>query len=489
MRRRAALRALAGLGAAALPARAAGHETPTATPTPSPTGTPPPPTARPETFGPIGRLPLAGAKEAVVADGHAFVAVTDGFAVVDLADPAAPRVVHENRAVAADREDGPMKAVYDVKVDGDLLAVVGPAHPQGPDEFEGLVVYDVADPAAPERVSVHETSFFNHNCDVRDGVVYLCGNAEPGHPLVTVDARAGEELGRWSITEREPAWADVSFGNWPLHDVWAADGYAYLAHWDAGTWVVDVSDPADPSFVAHVRGRDPATLAGMSDGEARRAAVEPPGNDHFVATTGDGSLFAVGVEAWDVDPGDDTGGPGGVHLFDNGDPADPTAVATIEPPPTSDATFDGVWTTSHNFEFRGDLLVTSWYRGGVRVHDVSDPSDPTELAAWRDSARTSFWTARHASERFFVAASRRDPSADGRNEGAALYTFPNPTYETPTPSPSPTPTPSPAAEPTGPGTGDGSGPGTPTSNPGFGALAALAALGAAGVAAWRRRGG
>lgn len=473
MRRRAALRALAGLGAGtvAFPARAGAQED-----SETPTETPPPPTARPDTYEPLARLPLTGAKEAVVgpAGRYAYVAVTDGFAVVNLTDPAAPQVVHENRAVGTDLRNGPLQNVFDLKLDGDLLAVVAPAEPA--DGFRGLVTFDVSEPTDPERIAVYESGFFNHNCFVEDGVAYLCGNGDDGNPLVIVDARAGEELGRWSITEEVPAWNDVRFPHWPLHDVWVHDDYAYLAQWDAGTWIVDITDFSEPEFVTRLRGQEPAAFTGMSDAESRRASVQPPGNVHFVTVSDDGSLLGIGVESWDADADDGRGGPGSIYLYDNTSPEAPQLVATIDPPPTPDATLGGVWTTSHNFEIRGDLLITSWYRGGVRVFDVGDPSAPKELAAWRDSARTSFWTAQYATERSFIAASRRNPRVDRVREadGAALYTFPNPAYDTPTPSPSPARA---AEEPTG----------TSTAGPGFGVTGALAALVAAGWMAWRRQ--
>lgn len=37
-------------------------------------------------------------------------------------------------------------------------------------------------------------------------------------------------------------------------------------------------------------------------------------------------------------------------------------------------------------------LHASWYSGGVRVYDVTDPSDPTERAAY-DPDGYSFWAA------------------------------------------------------------------------------------------------
>ncbi|WP_255151923.1 LVIVD repeat-containing protein [Halorarius halobius] len=473
MRRRDVLRATGG--ALTLPALLAG------------TGA-----ATQDAFEPLGEAPLTGAKEAVVGpDGYVYVAVTDGFAVVDVSDPAAPAVLHENRDVWSDHEDGPLEDIYDVKVDGDRLAVTGPANP-GP-ELQGVVVFDVSDPTAPERVSTHETTFFNHNCDISEGTVYLCGNDGERNPLVTVDAETGEELGRWSIVSQDETWQEVPFIHWPLHDITVEDGVAYLAYWDAGTWLVDVSDPAEPTLRAKVRGRSAEEFIDLSQSESFEEGRQPPGNDHFVAPNDDGTLVGISVEAWDVDPPEEDVRPGSIHLYDVSDPESPAKVAEIEAPTTDDEGFTGVWTTSHNFEFAGDRLFTSWYRGGVRVHDISDPSAPRELAQFRDSATTSFWTAQYGGDSFFVASSRKDPSemetasAAGDGPGAAIYTFPNPDGPVPTASPTASPSPSatPADQPADGSTADAtpSATGTPVRQPGFGLFGGALALGAG--AAWR----
>jgi hypothetical protein len=461
-------------------------------------------------FEPLGQLEIEGAKEAVVGEeGTVYLAVTDGFAVVDVSDPSSPTLRHENRSVLADRDDGPLGGIYDVKVDGDRLAVAGPAN-AGP-TFAAAVVYDVSDPAAPERVSVHETEFFNHNCDIGDGVVALCGNDGDRNPLVTVDAETGEELGRWSVVDAEPGWADVPFGPWQLHDVTLSDGTAYLAYWDAGTWMVDVSEPSTPELVGKVRGEPVEEYTGMASDEASEATFQPPGNDHYAAPNDDGTLVCISAEAWDIEPEEEDVRPGSLYLYDVSDPSDPTELAEIAAPRTTEEGYGGTWTTSHNFEISGETLVSSWYRGGVRIYDIADPTTPILLASWRDDERTSFWTAQHATDEFFIASSRGEPGpgAEADASTAALYTFPlpdaavtgRPGNATATPTPTPgsppnatataTPTPADGSTPTDTATAtatptpvDGS---TPTDTatpgqPGFGAVATLAAL---GVGAWR----
>jgi hypothetical protein len=415
---------------------------------------------------PLGSIPIESATEAVVRDETTvFVAATDGFVVVDVTHPADPTTVYQTDAVLDDHEHGPMEEIWDVKVDGDQLLAVGPAN-GGVEAVHAAVVYDVTDPATPERVTVHDTSYPIHNCFLRDGVAYLTANDFERNPLVTVDAAAGEELGRWSLLDHDDAWGEVEPALRAIHDVWVADDRAYLAHWDAGTWILDVTDPGSLDYLARVRGRPVDELAAVENGS--HEATELPGNDHFVTLDESGTVLGVGVEAWATDEAANAG-PGGIFLYDVSEPTNPRELAAIEPPPSPNLTRDGVWTTSHNFELVDERLYSSWYQGGVKVHDVSDPTDPVELLHWRDADRAKFWTAQLAVPgEFFVASSWEAPGeADGPG---GLFTFPDPDRSPPASS---SPSPDSAADGVG-------------SLVGLGALAG-AGLGALGFNAWRAR--
>ncbi|WP_080508361.1 LVIVD repeat-containing protein [Haloparvum sedimenti] len=383
-------------------------------------------------YAPIGRLDLDAAYEAVVAEdgATAFVATGDGFVVIDLSDPADPRQVAERSDLLTDRENGPLTRVWDLAVDGTDLLVAGPANPNR--SVNAAVRFDVSDPADPEQVAVAEVGFPIHNCALADGVGYLTDNDRDRNPLVVVDlgadaARngdggAGEELARWSVIDADPAWDDVRQTLRVVHDVSVTDGVAALAYWDAGTHLLDVSDPATPEYLGGVTPREPDDLAALSAHEVTVENSALPGNHHYAETDDTGDLLAVNAEAWAVETGDGLrGGPGGVHLYDASDPTDIVSLSTIAPLESPDPTGSGVWTTAHNFELRGDRLYTAWYEGGVTLHDVSDPTAPAELARWRDPAHASFWTARvGVPGEFFVA-----PSTSHRPAQAALYTFPD----------------------------------------------------------------
>jgi hypothetical protein len=366
--------------------------------------------AHPGPYQPYDSLSIPEAREAVVSpDGDtAYLATNSGYATVDVSTPDRLELLADVRSPLADREGGPLRMIHDVKLDagGDRLLVVGPSNPL-PEAISWALLVDVSDPANPSEVGFYETDFPVHNCDLVGDYAYLTANTGERNPLVVVDFGGTEptEVARWSLAGYDAGWDLVPSGVRPIHDVVVREDRAYLAYWDAGTWVLDVSDPTAPTHVTHFGERDQSTLREIPDASVRREATEPPGNAHYVAPNEDGSVVGVGRESWAADAQSD-GGPSGIDLWDLSAPTDPVRLSTIDPPPTPDATFGGIWTTAHNFELRGEVLYSAWYQGGVKRHDVSDPRDPVEVTWWRDPERTRFWTARPTVQgEAFVASS------------------------------------------------------------------------------------
>ncbi|WP_226039228.1 hypothetical protein [Natrinema sp. DC36] len=373
------------------------------------------------TYEPLGRVPVTGAAEAVVGDDGetAYVAATTGFASIDVSDPATPTVLAEKRGIEID--GATLTEILDVAVDGDRLVVAGPANPGF--GVMGFRCYDVSDPENPVSTGAHETDFFIHNCYLEDDLLFVVVNTQRESPLVIYDVGGDgiTQLGYWSLLEREPGWRDIDWSPRQLHDVYVQDETAYLAHWNAGTYLVDVSDPTEPAYVSHVAQTSLEEQRGIADSDAATKGL--PGNDHYAAVDDTGDLLAIGREAWSTG-GEDPDRPGGIDLYDVTDPEDPIQQGSIDAPRTADETYrGGTWTTSHNFELRNETLYSSWYRAGVMIHDVTDPTAPERLAWWRDPGTTGFWTARviEPGETFLASSTEAIPNTS--LEGA-LYTFP-----------------------------------------------------------------
>lgn len=412
-------------------------------------------------YEPLDRVSLEGAAEAVVGDDGetAYVASVDGFTTVDVTDPEDLTVLTEQKNLLEDENAGdaagrPFLDILDLKVSADRLVVAGPANDGLGEVFHGFLVYDVSDPAEPVLAAdPYETDYHIHNCFVDGDILYVAANnvpsgtgntgtsagntgaadtgggstaSAPHNPLVVFDISGDEieELARWSLLGYEPEWAGVDWLLRYLHDITVTDDLAALTYWNAGTYLLDVSDPTDPQLLTRLLETDLETQRGYdTDFEIRDAQFGLPGNDHFAAVDDTGDVLAIGRESWDTDLESATGS-GGIDLYDFTDPTDPAHRSTIEAPEGYDETYGGEpWTTSHNFELRDGHLYSSWYGGGVKIHDLSDLESPTELAWWREPTTASFWTARVIEPgETFVASSTAYTTADGPEN--ALYTFP-----------------------------------------------------------------
>ena len=369
-------------------------------------------------YAPRGQVDVEDAAEVVVTpDGDtAFVAVGSGFVSVDVSDPASPSVV--GSAAGLESPDGEaVREVLDVNYDDGQVLVPTGAQGGGP---LGVYLFDVTDPANPTQVGdwFPTPEHGNHNAVLKDGVAYLTG----GLVLDVIDVSGGsfERLGQWEPGDWNEDWGRLP--NTVLHDLSVQGDRAYCAYWDAGVFVLDVSEPANPSFVARAGEYSLEEIRDLS----RQAYLEPGGNAHYVTVNEDATLMAEGGESWDLDPEDDTGGPSGITFYDVSDETSPERVGHVDPPvSTSNAYQGGTWTTSHNFELANDRLYASWYQGGVTVHDVSDPANPERLAWWAAPNDRAFWTAQLAVPgEFFVASSHAGGGMGGDVRGG-LLTFPD----------------------------------------------------------------
>ncbi|WP_459192899.1 LVIVD repeat-containing protein [Halosimplex sp. J119] len=462
MRRREYLRSavgaagLAGIAGNAL--TAAGSDDDESPSTQSTTATATTSTAAPETtaegsdsdgFSPLAHVEVATdgtsyqTTEAVAEPSgrYVFASRLDGFYVVDCDDPENPEIVGEYSGITS--PDGrAIERILDLKYNQGRLMLATEMGSQ----FQGIALYDVRDPTAPEPLKTYATSYAIHNADLHGEYAYL--STGTALDIVHVAPDEPESVARWSVTDYDDTYAEVSRSLRNLHDVYVQNGRAYLANWDAGTWILDVSDPENPEHVGHATDYSAEQLADLDRSKISEYSMEPEGNDHYVQPSDDDDLLAVGGESWDLEydsietdepDEEDLGGPSGIVLWDISDPANPESLSEIEPPmPPEDETGNrrgGYYTTSHNFEIAGDYLYSSWYRGGVKVHDISDPENPEELAHWADGDEASFWTARvGVPGGYFFGTSYQHPTENGGPGG--FYTFPDPTDNDATVTPS-----------------------------------------------------
>lgn len=396
-------------------------------------------------FAPLGSVSVLGAKEAIVDDNGTtvYVAASDGFAIVDVSTPAEPEVLASVRGLPKTTSPNlnEIRQVYDLSIQNDTLVLAGPAH-HGVDQ--ALIFYDVSTPTDPVEIGTYLANGPVHNVELHDGVAYLATISIHRSQLEAVQVEGEMELlDRWDPRYANRDWSNVEPQVRQVHDVTIRDDTAYVPCWDAGTWILDVSDPEELTARDHLEGVSPGVIRENESQSPRDMIYELPGNHHYAVPVPDSEVVIVGREAWESPETSVSRGLGGITLYDMSQPQGERELASIDAPETPDPSPTGVLTTAHNFGVRDDRLYTSWYRGGVRVYDISTPADPVLIGEWADPSEASFWTAVPFSDGVVASSQRRvgDPKEGVQRSHAtadaegAVYVFPEPSASPTTPSP------------------------------------------------------
>jgi len=269
--------------------------------------------------------------------------------------------------------------------------------------FQGFGLYDVTDPSSPERLSIVEipnAGFGNQEpwLDVRDDGIYVyTANASseltsspdgttPGDPDFVVydvsDPTKPERIAEWG------AWAELGVApqgpdengvnrNRFVHTVYAKDGVAYLSYFDNGTVMLDISDPANPTFIGQT------SFEKQEAGNAEHSWV---GDDGLLIETAE--HFPQESEFMPALSGPSETAWGYVRTYDISDPSDPKRLGTFEtahtrvtPPPPG-----AVFYTPNFVRTRGDIAYFAWTGDGVLAVDMSDPTAPQQLAQFTTPA-------------------------------------------------------------------------------------------------------
>jgi hypothetical protein len=416
-----------------------------------------------------GTVPAPSIEEVVTQDGWAFCTSSGGLLTVDLSDPTMPAF--------GDRVQGDdVTSSHDIKVDTYTTAAdeerrIGVLTHTRVGQFAGFDVFDVTDPANIQHLITKRTVGTVHNCFLKDGYAYLTISSgapprmviydltDPANPT-TMEGKdpsyesfsdvPGDEYGTggsWMLSNARPKLNGAS-----MHDIYVTEHeggeLAWLAYWDPGVVVVDVTDKRNPVAVAHFGAADDAF---QSSGTVRFINGGGESNAHYVQPTPDGDYLLAGAETFGGTGHDEvgaTGDFGGIRVFDTRDvaPLDgggtavyPEADGVQDLPDDRKAPLEGKdvlqrptnrrnpdnfvdWVayidapdqpddallTSHNFDVTETKVFTSWYQGGIRAFDLAplyrsgnyeehpesagDIEAPEEIAAFAPDGM-AFWAA------------------------------------------------------------------------------------------------
>jgi hypothetical protein len=337
----------------------------------------------------VGQTDLNGHGDCMhvnVQDGFAYVAHMGesrvGTSVVDVSDPREPRLV-------AQLETPPGTHSHKVQVVDDVLLVNyerSAFEPQATSWQGGLKVFDISHPAEPREIAflhmpgkgVHRMTFWE------PPYAYMSGSDDGfiDQFLVIVDlsnpARP-TEVGRWWFPGQNtgggetPSWtptqahgATPGAQRYALHHPLIRGDRAYCGWWDAGLVILDISDKHAPSLVSQLD-------FGSETSTATHTALPVPGRDVLVVTDEQLANDCKGLQTR-------------VRVVDIANERQPKVIAEF-PVPVGDFCLRGGRFGPHNLhEMRPGSLIdpntiyVTWFNAGLRVMDISQPSQPREIA-------------------------------------------------------------------------------------------------------------
>lgn len=295
---------------------------------------------------------------------------THAFSVLNVADPTRPELVHQEPVPAHTRS-------HKVQIAGDLLIVNNEQEGSAGACDPGIRVFDLSRPARPREVGFFRTHGTGvHRMWFADGRYAYLPTAMDGYSgrimLVVdlADPSAPREIGRWWIPGTHRAggeratWAateDVS-----VHGPIVDGERAYVALWDGGWAIVDISDRTRPRTISTLNWRPPYG-----------------GETHTVLPLPRRGLAIVVDESTEDDCQE---GQKLIWVVDIRDETRPVPIATLPAPEGAFCTRGGHFGPHNVHEnrpcsYHDDALVYATYmNAGLRVYDISDPYRPVESA-------------------------------------------------------------------------------------------------------------
>ena len=296
--------------------------------------------------------------------------------IVDVADPAAPRVVRQI-------PHPPNTHAHKVQIAGDILIqnqerpYFGKIDPGAPNEA-GIRIYEISNPTNPREigylrvpgVGVHRMWFgdgkYAHVSSTMTGYkerVYLIADlSDPRHP---------RQAGLWWIPgtregeEAPPGWQPFPGEHFYVHGIIPHGNRAYVAMVDAGMAILDISDIGRPKLVSRLDWSPPY-------GGYTHTTLPLPGRKLVVAT--DESI-----------KNDCQEGEKRIWVIDIREEKNPVTISSF-PVPEGDFCKRGLRFGPHNVHenrpgsFQSEnLIFVTYYNAGLRIVDLRNPYRPEEV--------------------------------------------------------------------------------------------------------------
>ena len=298
-----------------------------------------------------------------------------GTSIVDVSDPTSPSVIKQIKNPANTHS-------HKVQTAGNLLMVNYEAFPSGQPvtpEKAGMQIYDIADRANPKEIGFFDTggrgihriwyaggdyAYFSVTPEGYSGRILMIADvSDPARP---------EEVSRWWMPGQWEAGGETP--DWPealrprAHHAIVSGDRAYLGYWDAGFFILDISDVTAPKEIAHLSWTP-------EDGANTHTALPLPARNLLITTDEETVPDCKAVTKR-------------TRVIDIEKETSPRVISKI-PIPEGDFCTRGLRFGPHNLHenrpesFQSDQTVfLTYFNAGLRVIDLSKPEEPTEIATY-----------------------------------------------------------------------------------------------------------
>ena len=306
-------------------------------------------------------------------DYYAFIGHMQGMgtSIVNVTDPKKPKMISQITAPENTHS-------HKVRVCGDVM-LINNERLSGKTWEAGLRIFDISNLAKPIESSFFQTSGkgvhrFWVDCDKR--LAYISTEMEGylNAIFVVVDfsnTRKPREVskwwlpGQWTEGGEKPSW-DTSKHSYRHHHPIVLGNRAYLGYWDAGFIILDISDIKKPRFVS-------------------KCDYSPAyGGVFHTALPVDrpilGRRWMIGFQESIAPPRKE--GKKLMWVIDITAEENPVSVATFDVPVENPDKIDEMFGPHQPFEdvhLKDNLVYASWFGGGLRIVDVSNPYQPVEV--------------------------------------------------------------------------------------------------------------
>lgn len=318
----------------------------------------------------VGRIDLPGGGQVVVENGYAYVGHVEpphGTSIIDVKDPKHPRIIAQ-----LDVREGIHS--HKVRVRGDVMLINYERYKAEKEAQGGLKIFDISNPARPREIA-----FFNgacrgaHRFTLDERYVYFSPEMEGylGNIVMIVDLNdpaRPQEVGRWWMPGQwiaggeTPAWKGTDHR---CHHPMRRGNRLYVSYWHGGFVILDISDMSRPKLLSHLDWSPPYPAPTHTTLPLSKKIMDR----HILVVTDeevrDKLSPTPSAFLWVVDISEETR---------------PIPISTYSVP-YDRAANPGIQFGAHQpaEQVYDNVLYVTWFSGGLRAVDISDPYIPREV--------------------------------------------------------------------------------------------------------------